>query len=107
MHISAATTLLAVLYMITNSAAQNLVAWSGNACDGDEGDSVPCDGSCHQFGGRHSYEASIVSSGTFCATLFEDTGCTGEAFFFNASPEGECINVNTGTDIESFSCSSC
>ena len=49
-----AAALLAVL-----SVNADLIAWSGNTCDGDQGNNVPCDGSCHQFGGRHSFEVSL------------------------------------------------
>lgn len=34
----------------------DIIAWSGNACTGDEGDNVACDNSCHSFDGRHSFE---------------------------------------------------
>jgi nucleotidyltransferase/DNA polymerase involved in DNA repair len=34
--------------------ADTIVAFSGSSCDGDVGATVQCDGSCHQFGGRHS-----------------------------------------------------
>lgn len=39
---------------VVSQAADTIVAFSGNFCDGDEGLTVPCDGSCHQFDGRHS-----------------------------------------------------
>ena len=33
----------------------DIVGFSGFGCSGDEGLNVPCDDSCHQFGGRHSF----------------------------------------------------
>ncbi|KAF7346635.1 hypothetical protein MSAN_01801000 [Mycena sanguinolenta] len=94
------TITLAVLFAI-QANAQSFVAWSGSACDGDEGDVVACDGTCFPFGGRHSYEVLGTSA---TVALFVDGGCTGEQFTFGPDPPGECINVNTGTDIESFLC---
>ncbi|KAF9018263.1 hypothetical protein BDP27DRAFT_1251200 [Rhodocollybia butyracea] len=105
MHIPVAPTILVVLCVITNSAAQNFIAWSGIACNGDEGLNIPCDGSCHEFGGRNSYV--IVSAGTFCPTFFANGGCTGGALPFNSSTLGECIPVNTGINLQSFSCFPC
>ena len=32
------------------------IAWSGDACDGDQGATAACDGSCGDFAGRHSFE---------------------------------------------------
>ncbi|KAJ3935537.1 MAG: hypothetical protein NXY57DRAFT_989739 [Lentinula lateritia] len=81
----------------------DIIAWSGNACTGDEGDNVACDNSCHSFDGRHSFE--VVASGTHCVTFYEDDGCSGEHFFFSGEGNSECINVDTGTSIGSFSCS--
>ena len=34
----------AVLLVVLNVNA-DIIAWSGSACNGDEGDNVPCDGS--------------------------------------------------------------
>ena len=36
----------------------DIVGFSGFGCSGDEGLNVPCDDSCHQFGGRHSFRVS-------------------------------------------------
>ncbi|KAJ6558268.1 hypothetical protein B0H19DRAFT_946280, partial [Mycena capillaripes] len=36
----------------------DLVAWSGNACNGAEGVNIICDGTCFDFTGRHSFEVS-------------------------------------------------
>ncbi|KAJ7581604.1 hypothetical protein C8J56DRAFT_793202 [Mycena floridula] len=83
----------------------DLVAFSGDSCDGNEGNDAPCDGSCISFSGRHSFE--VTASSNRCVTLFQNGGCTGESFNFGSEAPGECINVNTGTDIESFSCVPC
>lgn len=32
-----------------------ITAFTGQACDGDVGGNVTCDGSCHTFGARHSF----------------------------------------------------
>ncbi|KAJ7926795.1 hypothetical protein B0H13DRAFT_1599380 [Mycena leptocephala] len=80
----------------------DIIAFNGNACDGTAGGNAPCDGRCVPFAGRHSYE--IVSTSGHTVVLFQNAGCTGEAFNFGFNNPGECINVNTGTDIESFQC---
>ncbi|GAW01878.1 hypothetical protein LENED_003498 [Lentinula edodes] len=93
-----ATILAAISY---SKVFGDFIAWSGNACDGDEGLNVPCDNGCDGFEGRHSFE--VVASGTHCVTFYEDEGCGGEHFFFSGEGNSECINVNTGTSIGSFS----
>lgn len=54
----ALTVVSMVAYMAVPSAA-DIIAFSGSECDGDEGLNVPCDGSCHQFTGRESFEVRI------------------------------------------------
>ncbi|KAJ7581915.1 hypothetical protein C8J56DRAFT_958517 [Mycena floridula] len=83
----------------------DIIAWSGDACNGAEGLNVACNGGCIAFDGRHSFE--VVSGRNECVVLFEGDGCTGEAFNFGSEVSGQCINVNTGTPIGSFSCSPC
>ncbi|EJD36671.1 hypothetical protein AURDEDRAFT_174269 [Auricularia subglabra TFB-10046 SS5] len=80
--------------------AQAFIAWSGDACDGDQGADVACDGSCFPFGGRHSF---VAGDGNHCVALFRDGDCVGQRFNFTNQGDG-CTNVNTGTDIESFRC---
>ncbi|KAE9393494.1 hypothetical protein BT96DRAFT_829184, partial [Gymnopus androsaceus JB14] len=94
------------LYMIANSAAQDFIAWSGTTCDGSEGNNVLCDGSCHSFANRHSFEIAIPDA-EFCTTFFEDANCGGESFLFEDNESDGCIHVDTGTSIASFSCSGC
>ncbi|KAJ7084200.1 hypothetical protein C8R44DRAFT_651559, partial [Mycena epipterygia] len=53
----ATLTLVAVLLAI-QAKAQDIIAWSGNTCNGAEGLEVSCDGTCFDFNGRHSYEVS-------------------------------------------------
>ncbi|KAJ3909230.1 hypothetical protein F5879DRAFT_892831 [Lentinula edodes] len=98
-----ATILAAISY---SKVFGDFIAWSGNACDGDEGLNVPCDNGCDGFEGRHSFEVGQDPNfGTHCVTFYEDEGCGGEHFFFSGEGNSECINVNTGTSIGSFSCS--
>ncbi|KAJ4472226.1 hypothetical protein J3R30DRAFT_3685686 [Lentinula aciculospora] len=99
------STVFAAIMLISSSTnvAADIIAWSGVDCDGDEGANVACDGSCHSFEGRHSFE--VVASGTHCVTFFEGDGCTGEPFLFSGEGGSECIHVDTGTPIGSFSCS--
>ncbi|EJD48696.1 hypothetical protein AURDEDRAFT_162151 [Auricularia subglabra TFB-10046 SS5] len=83
--------------------AQAFIAWSGDHCDGDQGNSVPCDGSCHSFAGRHSFIAGFRNR---CVSLYRESNCQGQRFNFSqAGAEGlQCTNVNTGTNILSFRC---
>ncbi|EJD44459.1 hypothetical protein AURDEDRAFT_166548 [Auricularia subglabra TFB-10046 SS5] len=80
--------------------ANAFIAWSGDACNGAQGNNVPCDGSCHAFGGRHSF---VAGDGNHCVAMFRNGGCTGQRFNFTNQGNG-CTNVNTGTDIQSFRC---
>ncbi|KAJ7194246.1 hypothetical protein GGX14DRAFT_378236 [Mycena pura] len=100
MFFTTSSSLLAVLLAIQVNA-QSLIAWSGNACDGSEGADVVCNGTCIDFAGRHSYEV-LGSSAT--VSFFVNSGCTGQKFTFGPDPPGECVNVNTGTSINSFTC---
>ncbi|KAJ7912463.1 hypothetical protein B0H13DRAFT_1613554, partial [Mycena leptocephala] len=83
--------------------AQQIIAFSGDTCNGGQGGEVPCDGTCFDFTGRHSYEIIDFSS-TATVSLFSGSDCTGQEFPFGPDPAGQCINVNTGTAISTFSC---
>ncbi|KAF5328736.1 hypothetical protein D9619_011492 [Psilocybe cf. subviscida] len=87
------------------SKADTIVAFSGNSCDGDVGNTVQCDGSCHQFGGRHSVR---VNGGAHCVTFFENNSCTFQESLGGTSivNGNSCANVNTGGPVGSFLCSS-
>ncbi|KJA16938.1 hypothetical protein HYPSUDRAFT_219152 [Hypholoma sublateritium FD-334 SS-4] len=98
----ALTAVSMVAYMAVPSSA-DIIAFSGGACDGDEGLNVPCDGSCHQFTGRESFE--VVIGGLHCVTFFEDTGCNSLIATFPNEGNSLCSNVNTGTAVGSFRCS--
>ncbi|KAF8209960.1 hypothetical protein K438DRAFT_1571709 [Mycena galopus ATCC 62051] len=98
MHLN--ISLLAVLLAIQVNA-QTLIAWSGSSCNGAEGLEVPCDGTCFDFTGRHSYE---VLGSSAIVDLFVGSNCGGQQFTFGPDPPGECINVNTGTSISTFRC---
>ncbi|KAJ7200937.1 hypothetical protein B0H12DRAFT_1036565 [Mycena haematopus] len=67
----------AVLFAVLTVKA-DIIAWSGNTCDGGEGANITCDGTCIAFDGRHSFE--VVTGGSHCVVLFEDDGCLGETF---------------------------
>ncbi|KAJ7574080.1 hypothetical protein C8J56DRAFT_980593 [Mycena floridula] len=99
------TLIFATVLVALKVNAQGLIAFTGSECDGSAGGNAPCDGGCSSFSGRHSYE--ITGSSNACVTLFVDSTCTGQSFSFGPDSPGECINVNTGTDIESFSCVPC
>ncbi|KAJ4472285.1 hypothetical protein J3R30DRAFT_1062247 [Lentinula aciculospora] len=98
-----ATVYATVMLISSTKVAGDFIAWSGNACNGDEGLNEPCDNSCGSFDSRHSFE--VIIGGSHCVTLFEGDGCTGEAFLFEGEGNSECINVNTGTFIGSYRCS--
>lgn len=60
MHLNFFFTSLAFAVAFAGFAkADTIVAFSGSTCDGDAGDTVQCDGSCHLFGGRHSLLVSL------------------------------------------------
>ncbi|KAM6491666.1 hypothetical protein JOM56_007202 [Amanita muscaria] len=105
MHFSAIFTSLALVVTFSLSAnADTIVAFSGGSCDGDVGNTVQCDGSCHQFGGRHSLRISGGSS--HCVTYFENSSCNfveGQGGTDIFGPGG-CQNVNTGGSVGSFLC---
>ncbi|KAJ6470883.1 hypothetical protein C8R45DRAFT_836746 [Mycena sanguinolenta] len=101
---SSAASIIAAVLVAAMAVKGDIIGWSGDSCNGDQGGNAPCDGSCVPFDGRHSFE--IVTGGTHCVTLFEDDGCVGQSFEFGSETEGNCINVNTGTPIGSFTCSS-
>ncbi|KAJ7460072.1 hypothetical protein B0H11DRAFT_166559 [Mycena galericulata] len=94
--------LLSAVVLALEVTAQDFQAFSGNTCNGNAGGMVACDGTCHSFSGRHSFE--ILNSNAALVAFFEGTGCSGESFDFGSEVVGECINVNTGTQIQSFFC---
>lgn len=51
---------LLVTYSALAAKAATIVAFSGSVCDGSVGNTVQCDGSCHQFSGRHSLRVSFA-----------------------------------------------
>ncbi|KAJ7926124.1 hypothetical protein B0H13DRAFT_1500537, partial [Mycena leptocephala] len=76
--------LLAVIVLAIQTNAQQIIAFSGDSCNGGQGGEVPCDGTCFDFTGRHSYEvngADIFSS-TATVSLFSGGNCTGQEFTF-------------------------
>ncbi|KAI0748186.1 hypothetical protein C8Q80DRAFT_1270624 [Daedaleopsis nitida] len=97
-----------ILAFLPQSAHAGITAFSGDNCDGGVGANVPCDGSCISFSGRHSFRVD-GGSGGHCVTVFEDAHCgagAGGPVFVFPNEDGGCQNVNTGTDIQSFLCSS-
>ncbi|KAJ7912462.1 hypothetical protein B0H13DRAFT_1613566 [Mycena leptocephala] len=93
--------LFTVVVLAIQANAQQIIAFSGDTCNGGQGGEVPCDGTCFDFTGRHSYE---IFSSTATVSLFSGSDCTGQEFPFGPDPAGQCINVNTGTAISTFSC---
>ncbi|KAJ7503803.1 hypothetical protein B0H11DRAFT_2272359 [Mycena galericulata] len=94
--------LLAAVVLALEVTAQDFQAFSGNDCDGTPGLVVACDGTCFDFTGEHSF---VISNGNAAdVVFFEGADCTGESFNFGPEVAGECINVNTGTEIQSFFC---
>ena len=43
------------LLMTAVQVTADIVAFSGDLCDGGQGDNVPCDDKCNDFLGRHSF----------------------------------------------------
>ncbi|KAI0762441.1 hypothetical protein C8Q74DRAFT_1220412 [Fomes fomentarius] len=81
-----------------------ITAFSGSSCDGNVGNNVPCDGSCHAFDDRHSFRVDS-GTGTHCVTMFAAAGCpSGQQTFTFTGQNGQCTNVNTGTNVRSFLC---
>ncbi|KAJ7926796.1 hypothetical protein B0H13DRAFT_2313293 [Mycena leptocephala] len=77
----------------------DIIAFNGNACDGTAGGNAPAtEGVSPSLEGTRT--RFIVSTSGHTVVLFQNAGCTGEAFNFGFNNPGECINVNTGTDIE-------
>ncbi|KDR70651.1 hypothetical protein GALMADRAFT_229967 [Galerina marginata CBS 339.88] len=98
-----APVILAVAFALS-AQADTIVAFSGSQCDGAVGNTVQCDGSCHQFSGRHSLR--ISGGSTHCVTYFTNNNCgfaEGQGGT-NIFGPGTCQNVNTGGNVGSFLC---
>ncbi|KAJ6613040.1 hypothetical protein B0H10DRAFT_1781437 [Mycena sp. CBHHK59/15] len=89
--------LLTSVILALQVTAQSFLTFNDNDCDGTQGLVVACDGTCFDFTGEHSFEVGDI-------TFFKGANCTRESFNFSAEAAGECINVNTGTNIQSFIC---
>ncbi|KAK7014421.1 hypothetical protein R3P38DRAFT_2638782 [Favolaschia claudopus] len=98
-----ATNFIAAALVVAGIVHGDIIAWSGDSCNGAEGGNVACDATCIGFEGRHSFE--VVSGGSHCVTMFVGQNCDGQAFAFGPETAGNCINVNTGTPIQTFRCS--
>lgn len=121
------TASLFLISLFTRIVLADISAFSGTACDGDVGADVACDGSCHSFSGRHSFEASfggtsiellnfgqpltdtvnflkVTPSILHCVTTFQNAGCDTLVGVFQSQGNGECVHVNTGTSVQSFRC---
>ncbi|KAK7045190.1 hypothetical protein R3P38DRAFT_2882953 [Favolaschia claudopus] len=92
---------LSLVAIVAN--AQDIIAWSGRACNGDEGLEVQCDGGCIDFTGRHSFK--IFESPAKAVNLFAGANCSGERFAFGKEKAGVCINVQVGSPVQSLRCS--
>ncbi|EJD48690.1 hypothetical protein AURDEDRAFT_162145 [Auricularia subglabra TFB-10046 SS5] len=83
------------------SARGDLIAWSGDQCNGAQGRDVLCGrGDCFSFVGRHSMAATLPNR---CVSMWTGTGCVGQRFNFT-NVGTSCLNINTGTNIQSFRC---
>ncbi|KAF8817362.1 hypothetical protein BYT27DRAFT_7217863 [Phlegmacium glaucopus] len=86
------TTALFVLTVTLTSVNADIVGFSGNDCTGAEGANVPCDNSCHQFGGRNSFQV-----------LASDTACSEDVGLISNDGSGSCSNVfEPGFTVQSF-----
>ncbi|KAJ7801602.1 hypothetical protein B0H14DRAFT_3489367 [Mycena olivaceomarginata] len=81
---------LAAAFLAIQVDATQLVAFSGNKCNGAKA-ALPL-------------ATAVLSGSSAKVQLFTDSGCTGQKFTLGPDPAGECINVNTGTTISSFRC---
>ncbi|KAJ6600802.1 hypothetical protein B0H10DRAFT_1824402, partial [Mycena sp. CBHHK59/15] len=79
-------------------ANTDVVAWSGNTCNGAEGGDVACDGTFWDFTNRHLIERGA------CVSVFEDKSCEERVGTYQNQGGGSCVNVNTGTTVQSFKC---
>ncbi|KAF9564507.1 hypothetical protein CPC08DRAFT_660352 [Agrocybe pediades] len=99
------TTLVLAVGFLSLCKADTIVAFNGNSCDGAAGATVQCDGSCHQFAGRHSVR--INGGSQHCVTFFENNSCAFQESLGGTSivNGNSCANVNTGGPVGSFLCS--
>ncbi|PPQ93815.1 hypothetical protein CVT25_013524 [Psilocybe cyanescens] len=89
-----------------SARADTIAAYNGTDCTGSVGNSVQCDGSCHDFTDRHSLKTS--TGGIHCVTYFQSPGCVGtpgQDLNTNIINSGQCQHVNTGGPVKSFKCS--
>ncbi|KAF8882776.1 hypothetical protein CPB84DRAFT_1659569, partial [Gymnopilus junonius] len=84
-------------------AKADIIAFTSDHCDGDEGENVPCSNECINFNLCHSFE--VVAQGTHCVVAFQDSRCSIPVGVILNSGGGQCSNVNTGTTILSLRCS--
>lgn len=101
-----ASTALLALYLCLAPAAVSagVTAWDGNSCNGNVGLDVPCDGSCHGFGGRNSFRVD-GGSGSHCVTVYSDSSCSSGGTGFFPNQDGQCTQVTLGTaSANSFRC---
>ncbi|KAK6983792.1 hypothetical protein R3P38DRAFT_2472213, partial [Favolaschia claudopus] len=79
----------------------DIITWSGDTCDGAESPNFPCDSECVSFEGRHSFR--VVTRAQHCVIMYSRKSCTGYRFAYRPT-DPHCVNVDTGTAIESFRC---
>ncbi|PPQ93406.1 hypothetical protein CVT25_004723 [Psilocybe cyanescens] len=92
-----------ILVTLVSISKADIVAFSGNTCDGNGGSNVKCDGKCIGFSGRHSYR--VFPAGNHCVTYFQNNGCSVNVGSAQNPGNGACSNVNTGTAVNSIRCS--
>ncbi|KAJ7246132.1 hypothetical protein B0H12DRAFT_1126913 [Mycena haematopus] len=52
--------IIAAVLIAAMAVKGDIIAWSGDSCNGDEGGNEACDGTCIAFDGRHSFEVSLT-----------------------------------------------
>ncbi|KAF9479150.1 hypothetical protein BDN70DRAFT_807527 [Pholiota conissans] len=82
----------------------DIVAFTGTQCDGNAGSDVACDGSCHSFSTRHSFQ--VGATGSHCVTAYLNANCDTLVGVYQDQGNSACVHVNTGTSVQSFRCAS-
>ncbi|KAK6981554.1 hypothetical protein R3P38DRAFT_3293664 [Favolaschia claudopus] len=94
-------TALITAVLALNAQAANLIAFSGETCDGAEGKEVGCNGECISFSGRHSF---TILGGSANVVAFSFEGCKGPALELGILGAGTCTHVNTGGAVGAILC---
>lgn len=124
--------LILAALLFVSYAKGDIIANSGNTCNEDTGADVACDGSCHSFANRHSFEVQspmlntrgtqslkikvhsesafastihkVSTNDLHCVTAFLNADCDTLVAVYQNQGNDNCVNVNTGTNVQSFRC---